>query len=83
MIEAGPGMDVMVLACTHFPLLSEEIAEAFPGIIQVDGAAGIARRIVYLTRGQDWPVVARRGIAVFTLPPPPSLAPALPTLRSG
>ena len=77
MVEAGPGMDVMVLACTHFPLLAEEIAGAFPAIAQVDGAAGIARRIAYLSQGQDWPATPPPGIAVFTAPPLVSLGPAL------
>jgi glutamate racemase len=71
------GMDVMVLACTHFPLLADEIAEAFPAIGQVDGGPGIARRIAYLTRGQPWPYQSPAGIAVFTAPPRPSLLPAL------
>jgi glutamate racemase len=77
MVDAGPGMDVMVLACTHFPLLAEEIAAAFPSIAQVDGAPGIARRIAHLTRDQDWPDAPPPGIAVFTAPPPASLIPAL------
>lgn len=77
MVAAGPRMDVMVLACTHFPLLADEIAEAFPGIAQVDGAPGIARRIAHLTRDQDWPPAPPPGIAVFTAPPPASLIPAL------
>ena len=38
----GEKMDVMVLACTHFPLLADEIAAAFPAIAQVDGGTGIA-----------------------------------------
>jgi glutamate racemase len=77
LVEAGPGMDVIVLACTHFPLLSAEIAEAFPGIALVDGGPGIARRIAYLTGGQEWPESAPPGIAVFTSEPPASLLPAL------
>jgi glutamate racemase len=77
MVEAGPGMDVMVLACTHFPLLADEIAAAFPAIAQVDGAAGIARRIAFLTQGHEWPAVSPRGIAVFTAPPSAALIPAL------
>ena len=77
MVEAGPNMDVMVLACTHFPLLSEEIAAAFPGIAQVDGAAGIARRIAFLTQDQPWPDAVPPGIAVFTAEPPSALLPAL------
>ena len=72
----GEKMDVMVLACTHFPLLAEEIASAFPSIVQVDGGPGIAGRIAYLTQGQEWPVRSS-GVAVFTASPPASLAPAL------
>lgn len=59
-------MDVMVLACTHFPLLSDEIATLYPAIAQVDGGPGIARRIAYLTEGQAWPSKAPDGIAIFT-----------------
>ena len=67
---SGADMDVVVLACTHFPLLAEELADALPGVMQVDGGAGIARRIAHLTRGQPWPVQPAPGIAVFTGPPP-------------
>jgi glutamate racemase len=73
----GERMDVMVLACTHFPLLSKEIAAAFPAVAQVDGGPGIARRIAYLTGGQPWPSEAPNGIAVFTSGPPNSLRSAL------
>ena len=73
----GERMDVMVLACTHFPLLADEIATAFPAIAQVDGGPGIARRIAYLTQGQEWPGEPYAGIAVFTGGPPTELAPAL------
>jgi glutamate racemase len=62
----GAEMDVMVLACTHFPLLADEISAAFPGITQVDGGPGIARRIASLTEGQQWPAEPQGGIAVFT-----------------
>lgn len=71
----GEKMDVMVLACTHFPLLEREIATAFPTIVQVDGGPGIARRIAYLTQGQHW--AGPGGLAVFTSPPRASLIPAL------
>lgn len=73
----GNRMDVMVLACTHFPLLAEELATAFPTIAQVDGGPGIARRIAYLTRDQAWPATAPPGIAIFTGPAPVALKPAL------
>jgi glutamate racemase len=62
----GQDMDVVVLACTHFPLLADELARALPCVAQVDGGAGIARRIAYLTAGQPWPVQPSPGIAVFT-----------------
>jgi glutamate racemase len=46
-------IDTLVLACTHFPLLAEELAAAFgPKVRQVDGAQGIARRIAHLIEGQ-------------------------------
>lgn len=75
--EGAEGMDVMVLACTHFPLLADEIEAAFPQIRLVDGGPGIARRIAYLTDQQPWPVEAPRGIAIFTAPPRPVLASSL------
>jgi glutamate racemase len=62
----GAAIDVVVNACTHFPLVERELAAAAPaGVRFVDGAAGIARRIAVLTDGQDW---ARDGpdVAVFT-----------------
>jgi glutamate racemase len=75
----GDRIDVIVLACTHFPLLQDELqAAAGPEVKLIDGAAGIARRIAYLTQGQPWPAAAAPGIAVFTRsddhPPPPLAA---------
>jgi glutamate racemase len=64
----GDKIDTVVLACTHFPLLAEELAEAFPKIAYVDGGPGIARRIAWLTRDQAWPAEAPPGIALFTAP---------------
>jgi glutamate racemase len=55
-----------VLACTHFPLLEEELRAAFPGLTYVDGGPGIARRIAYLTRDQAWPPAPSDGIMLFT-----------------
>jgi glutamate racemase len=79
MIEQPRGgeMDVMVLACTHFPLLADEISAAYPAIAQVDGGPGIARRIAYLTQGQPWPDALPPGIAIFTKAPPPLLGNSL------
>ena len=54
-MPGGDQIDTVVLACTHFPLLEAELAEAFgPGIRFVDGSDGIARRIAFLTEGQAW-----------------------------
>ena len=75
----GCEIDTVVLACTHFPLLLPELAEAFgPQVRFVDGAAGIARRIANLTQGQKF---ARDvpDFAVFTRADDtlPTLTPAL------
>ena len=70
----GMEIDVIVLACTHFPLLADEIAVAFPGVALVDGGAGIARRIAQLTQRQPWPPeAAPPGIAIFTAAPSETL----------
>lgn len=50
----GNEIDTVVLACTHFPLLREELeAEFGPGITLIDGSQGIARRIASLLEGQS------------------------------
>lgn len=54
-MPGGEDIDTVVLACTHFPLLEEELAQAFgPGVHFVHGAEGIARRIAQLTDGQEF-----------------------------
>ena len=51
----GAEIDTVVLACTHFPLIEQELAAAFGrGVAFVHGATGIARRIVHLTSEQDF-----------------------------
>ena len=63
----GGSIDTVVLACTHFPLLHDELAAAVPHSVRfVDGGPGIARRIAHLTAGQDWPEVTPSGVAVVT-----------------
>jgi glutamate racemase len=53
--EGGADIDTVVLACTHFPLLREELGAVFgPGVRFIDGADGIARRIASLTEGQSF-----------------------------
>jgi len=64
--EGGDRIDTVVLACTHFPLLEDELRAAFPQVNYVDGGAGIARRIAHLTQGQAWPQEPRGGILIYT-----------------
>lgn len=63
----GARIDQLVLACTHFPLLRDEIAAASPsGVTLVDSGAGIARRTQFLTREDEWPREGGPGAALFT-----------------
>jgi glutamate racemase len=63
----GGDIDVIVNACTHFPLVEEALHGAAPRPIRfVDGGEGIARRVAHLTQGQDWPDQRGPGRAVFT-----------------
>jgi glutamate racemase len=63
----GGEIDTIVLACTHFPLVEDELAAASPRRIAfVDGKEGIARRTAHLTRHKSWPAEASPGTALFT-----------------
>ena len=63
----GARMDRCVLACTHFPLLIEELRAVAPaGLEFVESGESIARRVVDLTAGQEWPAASVAGRAVFT-----------------
>lgn len=63
----GDHMDTVVLACTHFPLVEEELAAAAPRPMAfIHGGEGIARRIGALTEGQPWPETPPTGVMVFT-----------------
>ena len=80
----GDQMDTLVLACTHFPLLAEELAVSLSGVDLVDGGDGIARRIAYLTLGQTWPDAPGEGRAIFTGNfPPPGLVASLSSFGLG
>ncbi len=62
----GAEVDTVVLACTHFPLVADELAQAFgPNVRLVDGGAGIARRIAFLTNAQAFQRVSP-DLALFT-----------------
>ena len=67
--EGGERMDIVVLACTHFPLVADRLARvADHPLTFVDGAKGIARRTASLMRDQHWPDTPTPGLAVFTAP---------------
>lgn len=63
----GEAMDMVVLACTHFPLVEAELAAAAPRPLGfIDGAAGIARRCAHLLGSAAWPAHKPEGRAIFT-----------------
>ena len=68
----GQNLDAMVLGCTHFPLLVEELEQAARDlghdrkITFVDGSDGIARRVKHVTADHIWPEVAPQGIFITT-----------------
>ena len=76
----GEDIDTVVLACTHFPLVENELRAALGAVRFVHGAEGIARRIASLTRGQQF---ARKipDFALFT-GDPDQFATLLPALRA-
>ncbi|MBY0343947.1 MAG: glutamate racemase, partial [Sphingomonadales bacterium] len=72
--DKGLWIDAVVLGCTHFPLLREELEDVAtfelgwsPDVRFVDGAAGIARRIAHLLEGQSF---ARTGPNRFVVTGP-------------
>jgi glutamate racemase len=63
----GERMDMVVLACTHFPLVESELAAAASHPLAfVDGKEGIARRTAWLLREHVWPDAVPESLAVFT-----------------
>jgi len=75
----GDQMDTVVLACTHFPLVEDELQAAAPRPLDfLDGSRGIARRTAWLLRGHAWTDAAPEGIALFT-----SRSPELEAYRPG
>lgn len=62
-------MDVLVLACTHFPLLKDELVQHLPEQIKlIDSGAAIARRVEFLLADAAEPHVGYvpEHLAVFT-----------------
>lgn len=68
MQENSADIDVLILACTHFPLLKDELARHLPPTMKIiDSGEAIARRVEYLlddkARGMENRV---DNIAIFT-----------------
>ncbi|WP_417616655.1 glutamate racemase [Oceanisphaera sp.] len=49
--EQGP--DTLVLGCTHFPLLADEISQCLPDAKLIDSGAAIARRVTSLLAEEE------------------------------
>lgn len=63
----GDAMDTVVLACTHFPLVQDDLAAAAPSQLAfVDGADGIARRVQALLAGHHFPESPPAGTTITT-----------------
>ncbi len=63
----GEKIDQIVLACTHFPLLHDELVQIVPPQMAfINGAAGIAHRVADLTKDQAWPLAPTPGRITFT-----------------
>ena len=77
----GERIDTVVLACTHFPLLEDELREVFgPEVKFVHGAQGIARRIAHLTQGQ--PIAATQSSRFVITGDLQSAQPLLPMVKN-
>ena len=60
-------MDVLVLACTHFPLLRDELAAQFPSkVALIDSGEAIARRVASLLAEHNFDEKPPEHWAIFT-----------------
>lgn len=63
----GDEMDVLVLACTHFPLLRNELAAQFsPNVRLIDSGEAIARRVASLLADNTFDEQTPEHWAIFT-----------------
>jgi len=53
-LKAHKTMDQLVLGCTHFPLLRDQIAQLLPNVTLTDSGEAIARRSEYLLHQQGF-----------------------------
>jgi len=59
----GDAIDTVVLACTHFPLLRNELEAAAPGWRFIDSGEAVARRVASVLNLKPEPAAARLGVA--------------------
>lgn len=73
----GEDIDVVALACTHFPLLAQELSEAAPRpCVWLDSGAAIARRLAHVLNAQPGEARARN-LGFTDMQAAHGLAPAL------
>ncbi|MFJ5492230.1 glutamate racemase [Pectobacterium carotovorum] len=74
--------DTVVLGCTHFPLLAEELKMALPdGTRLVDSGAAIAKRTAWLIANLDNPPLSTDSNLVYCLAITPKVATLWPILQ--
>ncbi|RJL52863.1 glutamate racemase [Pectobacterium carotovorum] len=74
--------DTVVLGCTHFPLLAEELKMALPdGTRLVDSGAAIAKRTAWLIANLDNPLLSTDKNLVYCLAITPKVATLWPILQ--
>lgn len=73
------GVDVVVLGCTHFPLLAAELHMALPGVQLLDSGEAVARRVAHLLERDPSALSSERPAApaFFTGGDEPALLPVL------
>ncbi len=63
----GHEMDTLILACTHFPLMRDELKEQFPAQVSlIDSGEAIARRVVSLLGERQYAEQEPEHLVVFT-----------------
>lgn len=53
LLTVDESIDAVVLGCTHYPLVKEEIQKFYPKAVLLDGAEGVARRVKELVEKME------------------------------
>ncbi|MDP0491945.1 MAG: glutamate racemase [Verrucomicrobiota bacterium JB023] len=78
---ASEGADVLVLGCTHYPFLKQEVARLYPGMTLIDTGLAVARRVKDVLRlKRSGPGSGQGGTAFLTSGDPDVLKRLLPVL---